>query len=138
MRQFLRSIRVRIAVVYSAIVFGLSAVALGGVYIALKSQLSSDPVTRDLLVQRVTDIPGPLVAVEQAVVRQTIVSMERIVNANTLERLQDISIIILVGLFPMSVVIGWLVAGRALQPIGRISRVAREIQATDLTRRIRL
>lgn len=138
MRQFLRSIRVRIAVVYSAIVFGLSAVALGGVYMALKSQLSSDPVTRDLLIQRVTDIPGPLVAVEQAVVRQTVVSVERLVNANTLERLQDISIVILVGLFPMAVVIGWLVAGRALQPIGRITRVAREIQATDLTRRIRL
>ena len=138
MRQFLRSIRVRIAVAYSAIVFGLSAVVLGGVYLALRSQLATDPVTQDLLVRRVTDIPGPFVAVEQAVVRQTFVSMERLVNANTLERLQDISTVILVGLFPMSVVIGWLVAGRALRPIGRIAGVAREIQATDLTRRIRL
>lgn len=138
MNLFLRSIRVRIAVVYSAIVFGLSAVVLGGVYLALQNQLAGEPVSRDLLVARVTELPGPFVAVEQQVVRQTFVSIERLVNANTLDKLRDISLVILVGLFPMSVVIGWLVAGRALRPIGRIAGVAREIQATDLSRRIRL
>lgn len=138
MGLFFRSIRVRIAVVYSAIVFGLSAVVLGGVYLALHNQLSREPVSHDLLLSRVVDLPGPLVAVEQQVVRQAVVNIERLVNANTLDRLQDVSLVILVGLFPMSLVIGWLVAGRALRPIERITGVAREIQATDLTRRIRL
>jgi signal transduction histidine kinase len=138
MPAFLRSIRVRIAVVYSAIVFGLGAIVLGGVYLALRNSLAAAPVSRDLVVSRVTDVPGPFVAVEQQVVRQTFISMERLVNANTLDKLQDVSLVILVGLFPMALVIGWLVAGRALRPIERITGVAREIQATDLTRRIRL
>jgi signal transduction histidine kinase len=34
--------------------------------------------------------------------------------------------------------VGWVVAGRVLQPIGRITAVARDIQATDLSRRIEL
>jgi signal transduction histidine kinase len=41
-------------------------------------------------------------------------------------------------LFFASLVVGWVVAGRVLAPIGRITGVAREIQATDLSRRIRL
>ena len=41
-------------------------------------------------------------------------------------------------LFLVSLVIGWIVAGRVLAPIGRITSVAREIQATDLSRRIAL
>jgi len=34
--------------------------------------------------------------------------------------------------------VGWVVAGRVLRPIGRITAVARDIQATDLSRRIEL
>ena len=41
-------------------------------------------------------------------------------------------------LFVASLVIGWFVAGRVLAPIGRITAVARDIQATDLSRRIAL
>ena len=38
----------------------------------------------------------------------------------------------------LSLGIGWVVAGRVLRPIGRISDVARDIQATDMSRRIDL
>jgi signal transduction histidine kinase len=41
-------------------------------------------------------------------------------------------------LFVASLGVGWVVAGRVLRPIGRITSVAREIQATDLSRRIEL
>jgi len=41
-------------------------------------------------------------------------------------------------LFFPSLVVGWVIAGRVLAPIGRITGVAREIQATDLSRRIRM
>jgi signal transduction histidine kinase len=34
--------------------------------------------------------------------------------------------------------VGWVVAGRVLAPIGRITAVARDIQATDMSRRIQL
>ena len=36
----------------------------------------------------------------------------------------------------LSLVIGWWVAGRALRPVGAITASAREISATDLSRRI--
>ena len=39
---------------------------------------------------------------------------------------------------PATLAVGWLVAGRVLAPIGRITAVARDIQATDLSRRIAL
>ena len=41
-------------------------------------------------------------------------------------------------LFVASLGVGWVVAGRVLRPIGRITSVARDIQATDLSRRIEL
>ncbi len=41
-------------------------------------------------------------------------------------------------MFLASLGVGWVVAGRVLAPIGRITEVARDIQATDLSRRIDL
>ena len=41
-------------------------------------------------------------------------------------------------LFVGSLGVGWFAAGIVLRPIERITRVAREIQATDLSRRINL
>jgi signal transduction histidine kinase len=45
-------------------------------------------------------------------------------------------VISLVVMFVLSLLVGWLVAGRALRPIDRITAVARDIEATDLSRRI--
>ncbi|MGH3390354.1 MAG: sensor histidine kinase, partial [Actinomadura sp.] len=42
------------------------------------------------------------------------------------------------GLFVASLGIGWVLSGRALKPVRAITRTAEEIQATDLSRRIRL
>ena len=44
----------------------------------------------------------------------------------------------LAALFLGSLLVGWYVAGLVLRPIGRITSVAREITATDLSRRIDL
>jgi signal transduction histidine kinase len=41
-------------------------------------------------------------------------------------------------MFLVSLLVGWFVAGRVLKPIGRITRVARDIQATDMSQRIAL
>ena len=41
-------------------------------------------------------------------------------------------------LVPVGLAIGWAVAGRVVRPVGTIAGVAREIEATDLSRRIRL
>jgi signal transduction histidine kinase len=65
-------------------------------------------------------------------------AFERKVNAHTAETLRNASLGALAVLFPLSLGLGWLVAGRALRPIGRITDVARDIQATSLERRIGL
>ena len=44
----------------------------------------------------------------------------------------------MLGLFFVSLAVGWLVSGRMLRPIGQITSTVREIQASDLSRRIDL
>jgi signal transduction histidine kinase len=56
----------------------------------------------------------------------------------TLTKLRNYSFGALGVLFVASLGVGWVVAGRVLRPIGRITGVARDIQATDLSRRIEL
>jgi signal transduction histidine kinase len=65
-------------------------------------------------------------------------TLEALANARALSLLRTYSLSGLVVLFFASLVVGWMVAGRVLAPIGRITGVAREIQATDLSRRIAL
>lgn len=130
--------RFRLAITYSAIVFALGTAALGGVYLVVQQSLTGEPVSRDLQVTTFTDLPGPLIGVQERVIRQTFVPFEQLINSRTLQRLRDVSLLVLAGLFPLSVFVGWVVAGRVLRPIGRITRVAQEIQGTDLSRRIEL
>ena len=59
-------------------------------------------------------------------------------NEHTLATMRNISFGALGVLFVVSLGIGWVVAGRTLRPIDRITEVAREIQATNLSRRIAL
>ena len=138
MPQWSRSARFRLAITYSAIVFALGTVALGGVYFAVQNSLSGEPVSQEFQRTTFTDLPGPFIGVQDQVIRATFVPFEELINSRTLQRLRDVSIIVLASLFPISVFVGWLVAGRVLRPIGRITEVAREIQATDLARRIEL
>ena len=112
--------------------------ALGGVYFAVQQSLSGEPVSRDIQVTTFIDLSGSLIGVQDQVFRQTFIPFEELVNSRTLQRLRDVSILVLAGLFPVSVFVGWLIAGRVLRPIGRITDVARDIQATDLSRRIEL
>ena len=63
-------------------------------------------------------------------------SVQKAVNFTALQTLRDYSIIALVIMFGLSLLIGWWVAGRALRPVALINDTAREITATDLSRRI--
>jgi signal transduction histidine kinase len=64
--------------------------------------------------------------------------VERAVNYETQQALRRYSLLMLAGLFVASLGIGWVLSGRALKPVRAIARTAAEIQATDLSRRIRL
>jgi signal transduction histidine kinase len=136
--RFAQSIRFRLTVLYSTLLFALAAAGLAVTYVAVERATNAKPVTNVIQAQKfkrsadgreVTLGTVPVVAVEE---------VESEVNFRTLEVLRRYSFIALGGLFVASLGIGWVLSGRALRPVRAIARTANEIQSTDLSRRIRL
>jgi signal transduction histidine kinase len=139
MPAFLSSIRFRLAFTYTVVVFALAVAVVGVVNVAVSRSLRDPAVTGGTRLTTVIDpATGRSFTVEREVQLQFL-TLEELVSARALDDLRRISVWVLVGLFPASVLIGWFVADRALRPIGEITDVAKEIQQTDdLTRRIDL
>lgn len=135
--DWMGSIRFRLTVIYSLVLFGLGAIVVGAIYLGLAAQLDDEPVSRDVPVTRVFETPDGVV-LDQGVVRAEMRTLEELVNERALEQLRNYSFAALVLLFLASLLVGWIVSGRVVGPIHRITGVAREIQATDLSRRINL
>ena len=132
------SIRVRLTVLYAVLVFGLSALVTGGVYLGLRLSLSDEPVSRTFNITRVVRTPQGTFEVPQGTVRAEIQGLEAEVNDRALDELAKWSLLALAAAALAGVGVGWFAAGRVLRPVDRITGVAREIQATDLSRRIDL
>lgn len=136
-RSFVQSIRFRLALTYSLVVFGLVFLVIAGVNFALSESLDDQPVSRQVQFTTFTDARGNRVTFAEEV-GGTMLTLEQRVNQRALENLRKFSVIALVGLFPVSIGAGWLIADRSLRPIWRITEVARDIQARDLSQRIDL
>jgi signal transduction histidine kinase len=128
--EWARSIRFRYTLLYSGVLFGLAAIVVAAIYLVLLMNLRHEPVSasRGAFCPRYGDCIR-LVSLSE---------FERLVNSRTLKELRNYSFGALGVLFVASLGVGWVVAGRVLRPIGRITAVARDIQATDLSRRIEL
>jgi signal transduction histidine kinase len=127
-----RSIRVRYTLLYSAVLFGLAALVVVTLYVILSTSLAGEPVTsagRGTICNRVTGACITFIDAKQ---------IEQIINTETLAKVRDFSLKALGVMFVASLGVGWVIAGRVLAPIERITSVARDIQATDLSRRIEL
>lgn len=131
--EWTRTIRFRLTVTYSLLLFGLAALVVGGIYLGLSRSLDAQPVARTFDVQK--QYRG--ITVESFTAAE-VSDVERVVNYNTLRTLRLYSAGTLAGLFVGSLGIGWWLSGRALRPVRRITATAEEITATDLSRRIRL
>ena len=135
------SLRTRLALLYSIVLFALAAVMVGGIYLGLSRALSEQPTSHlarfEQLAQEGSTDEASL-SVDQQRDRPWLVIFEEEVNRRALERLRAYSFTALASVFLGSLAVGWYVAGLVLRPIGRISAVAREITATDLSRRIEL
>jgi signal transduction histidine kinase len=132
--SWMGSIRFRIALLYSVILFGLAGLTLGAVYWGLSRELSRRPVAEEVEFQGVV-VDGVLVQVEFPGLADVV---EQRANQRALDTLRQYAFGSLFGLFVVSIGVAWIVAGQVLKPIGRITDVARDIQATDLSRRINL
>lgn len=132
---FFRSIKFRLALTYSLVVFGLAFLVIAGVNYGLSRSLDDQPVSRQVLYTTfIRPDADPITFAQQ----YEMATFEQAVNERALENLRRFSLWAILGLFPASIAAGWLIADRALAPIGRITGVAKEIQATDLSRRISL
>lgn len=130
--SFVMSVRFRLSVLYSSLVFGLGAAILGVTYYLVRHNLRRLPLTFD---SRLAIINGRPFIVRNVDV-DTAQLLEQAVTQKALSLLADYSIVALIVLFLLSLVVGWVIAGRALRPVSAITAVAREIQASDLSRRI--
>jgi signal transduction histidine kinase len=127
--EWTRSIRFRYTLLYSAVLFGLAAVVLAAIYLILLMALRATPVSAGR---------GTFCMHGDCITVITFREAERLVNSEILGKLRFYMLGALGALFVASLGVGWVVAGRVLAPIGRITSVARDIQATDLSRRIQL
>jgi signal transduction histidine kinase len=126
--SWMGSIRFRLTVVWSILVFGLAGLVVGGLYIALSHSLSNQKISVTIF-----QFPnGALIQPDQAQL------VQHAVNERALDALRLYSFWALLALFFVSLAVGWIVSGRMLRPIGQISDTVRAIQASDLSQRINL
>jgi signal transduction histidine kinase len=118
-----------------ALSFGVVILGLGAVYLTLLRQIrgivDQVPVfaynsAGEPIIVGVTEVPTARSMIRAA--------LEQLI----LNRMVAAVLITLGALFIVSLVIGWLLAGRALRPLTKMTKVAQEIEATDLSRRIAL
>lgn len=135
------TVRVRLAVTYSGLVFGIAAVVLLLVYVALAASLDAAPLSEaDQQKFYVTD-SGKVKFLDDGSTADLVSAadldlVQQAVNAGTLDRLRVYSFGGLGVLFVFSLVVGWWVSGRVLRPLGAVTATAREISGSDLSRRI--
>jgi len=131
----MRSIRVRLTLLYSGVLFGVAAILVAGLYFGLSLSLRNEPVSQTVVIERVPVNDGSQTEERTLVDAQ---AFEHQVNERTLRNLRTFSLAALAALFVASLAVGWVIAGRVLTPIAHITSVAREIQARELSRRIEL
>ncbi len=133
-----RSIRFQLSVQYSAVVFGLGGALFGLVYVALRQWLRGQTRTRYVISGAPVYVDGDLIGRVPTLEAQEMRMIESVYNEIVLNEVARFTLIALAALFLLSLVVGWVMSGRVLKPVEEITEVAREIQASDLSRRIGL
>ena len=133
-----QSIRFRLSVQYSALVFGLGGALLGLVYLAIQRGLRSETMMADLWEGRRVVLDSGQEVILPHYREIEVRAIESIYNEIVLDEVARFTLIAIGLLFLLSMVVGWVMSGRVLKPVGEITSVARAIQASDLSRRIAL
>ncbi len=138
-----QSIRFRLSFAVAVTVFAVGSLFVGGIYAWQVNRLEEPTlaprpvVLRDLSTGREFETSFSVLSsadIGQAVAEQIEINAYQ----RALLELRRSAFVGLVALFVTSFGAGWLISGWVLRPIERMNRVAREITATDLSRRISL
>ncbi len=128
-----RSLKFRLSGLTSALVFSVAGLALAGIYFGTLRAVQSLTVTNSRL--QAVRVDGEVgLRLTQVEMR----TLESLFKEYVLNQVAVWTLAILLVLFGLSLIVGWIIASRSLRPIDDITSVAREIQATDLDRRIGL
>lgn len=133
-----QSIRFRLSVQYSALVFGLGGALLGLVYLAIQQGVRGERMMTHLWEGREVMLESGQVFSLPYYREVEVEAIETIYNEIVLNEVTRFTLIAVGILFLLSIVVGWIMSGRVLKPVGEITTVARAIQASDLSRRIDL
>jgi signal transduction histidine kinase len=138
----IRSVRFRLAMMVTAALLVTAGVLVLGMNLALDTVVATIPE------QQPTTLEGELLRILGMGLAElegsgesgadALLQVEQAVREQTLQTVRTLSLAALLVLVPIGLAIGWAVAGRVVRPVGTMAGVAREIQATDLSRRIRL
>lgn len=133
-----QTIRFRLTAAYSSLLFGLAVLVVGGLYLAVANTVDAEPL-KVIEVQEGYRLPsGKVLTSGDGFEAAELSTVQEAVNLQTLRTLRTYSAYALGGLFLASLALGWWLSGRALRPVRRITETARDITATDLSRRIQL
>ena len=137
-----RSVRFRLAMLVTAALIVTAGVLVLGMNVALDTVAATipeqQPTTLEEELLRLLDLSLAELEGSGASGTDALLQVEQAVREQTLQTVRNLSLAALVVLVPVGLAIGWAVAGRVVRPIGTMAGVAREIEATDLSRRIRL
>lgn len=133
-----QSIRFRLSVQYSALVFGLGGALLGLVYLAVERGLASQEMMTEMWEGRVVILDNGVTYELGSYAEAEVKAIETIYSQIVIDRVARYTLIAIGMLFLLSIVVGWVMSGRVLKPVEEITTVANEIQASDLSRRIAL
>lgn len=114
------TIRARLTLLYTALFTAAGAVLLGVTYVLVERQLPGGPVFG-------VAIQGELPSVEADQIRQVVTKQVGELRSNTLTTLLTQGGLALLIILAAAAAIAWLIAGRALQPLQRITDTAARI-----------
>lgn len=133
-----RSIRFKLSVQYSAMVFGLGGALLGLVYLAFRYWLENQSMNRYVIGGDPVWVEGVLVGSIPALSDHDLEMIETAYNQVVLNEVARYTGLAVTALFVLSLIVGWFMSGRVLKPIDQITRITRDIEASDLSRRLNL
>jgi signal transduction histidine kinase len=108
------------------------------VYLAVQRGLRSQAMMAHLWEGRRVILESGQVVILPSYREVEVRAIESIYNEIVLDQVARFTFLAVGLLFLLSIVVGWVMSGRVLKPVGEITTVAHEIQASDLSRRIAL
>ena len=138
-----RSVRFQLAMLVTTALVVTAGVLVLGMNLALDTVAATIPAAQptsleDELLRILGMSLAELDGSGDAGATDALLSVEQAVREQTLQQVRNLSAAALAVLVPVGLAIGWVVAGRVVRPVRTIANVARDIEATDLSRRIHL